>query len=165
MNKPRVSFAVFLFLALMTSNLLLAQKPGTSKSKKAPEPFRWVNNPKSLPARVQHAKFESPSMKVDVGYCIYLPTQYDSETQSRFPVVYYLHGGRPGSETKSVRLAREIHKHIEAGSVPPIIYVFVNGGPVSHYNMPNRPEAQGRGRIYQGVDTAYRCNISYCCVT
>ena len=77
-------------------------------------------------------------MKVDVGFCIYLPPNYAAKKNAdkRFPVVYYLHGGRPGGETKSVRLTSHIDKAMQSGDVPGMIYVFVNGGKVSHYNTP-----------------------------
>ena len=74
-------------------------------------------------------------MGVEVGYCIYLPAQYAENKKKRFPVVYYLHGGRPGSEIKSIKLVPWIHEAMKAGKVAPALYVFVNGGPVSHYNM------------------------------
>ena len=74
-------------------------------------------------------------MGVEVGYCIYLPAQYAANKKKRFPVVYYLHGGRPGSEIKSVKLVPWIHAAMKEGRVAPALYVFVNGGPVSHYNM------------------------------
>jgi enterochelin esterase-like enzyme len=110
-----------------------------SRKKKTPPPFKWVNKPKgALPTGVQHKTFRSPSMGVDVGYCIYLPADYSSEDaqSARYPVVYYLHGGRPGSELKSVKLATFIHKAQASGAIAPTIYVFVNGGRVSHYDMP-----------------------------
>jgi len=117
-----------------------AKKPAGQRAKKKPAPFRWVNPlPASrTPAGVKHATFMSPSMKVKVGYCIYLPPQYEKQADRRFPVVYYLHGGRPGSEIKSVSLATNIHAAISSGKVAPAIYVFVNGGEVSHYNYPQR---------------------------
>jgi endo-1,4-beta-xylanase len=75
-------------------------------------------------------------------------------------VVYYLHGGRPGSETKSVKLAQFIHKHIVDRAVRPMIYVFVNGGPVSHYNMPERKHAMGEDvfvkELIPHIDATYR---------
>ena len=79
-------------------------------------------------------------MKIPVGYCIYLPPGYAASKKSlrRYPVVYYLHGGRPGSETKSIRLVPYIDRTIRKGIVPPMIYVFVNGGEVSHYNYPQK---------------------------
>jgi len=112
-----------------------------SKPAKKRAPFRWVNPlPKGDFPGVQHQTFPSPSMKIPVGYCIYLPPGYASQKNSarRYPVVYYLHGGRPGSETKSVRLSPVIDKAIRSGQVAPMIYVFVNGGEVSHYNYPEK---------------------------
>ena len=127
---------------LVASSSAFAQKNRDDKkpAKKPPAPFRWVNPlPKSgLPAGVKHGTFKSPSMKIDVGYCIYLPPSYDATatTGKRFPVVYYLHGGRPGGETKAVKLTTYIDKAMQSVDVPDMIYVFVNGGKVSHYNTP-----------------------------
>lgn len=123
-----------------------AQKPSSlpasaRKSAKKRPPFRWVNPlPDGKYPGVTHQTFTSPSMKRDVGYCIYLPPGYADRDQAdrRYPVVYYLHGGRPGNETKSVGLTETMHQAIVGGLVPPMIYVFVNGGAVSHYNYPAR---------------------------
>ncbi len=125
-------------LCMALASPLLAQDAKPGKQKKTPPPFKWVN---PLPAQlklpgVRHGAFTSPSMKIPVGYCIYLPPSYAKETKRRFPAIYYLHGGRPGSETKSVRLAEPIDAAIRAGKAEPMIYVFVNGGAVSHYNYP-----------------------------
>lgn len=104
-------------------------------------PFAWVNPippGASLPPGVQHATFESPSMQHAVGYVVYLPPDYAARENAtrRYPVVYYLHGGRPGNESRSVALTGYIHEAIASGKVPPAIYVFANGGEVSHYNVP-----------------------------
>ena len=137
-------------------------KDAGGRKKKKPAPFRWVNPLKQKLPGVSHATFRSPSMDLDVGYCIYLPSEYSkpSASEQRYPVVYYLHGGRPGSEIKSVRLAAHFHRHIEAESVPPMIYVFVNGGPVSHYNMPERDNAMGEDvfikELIPHIDNTYR---------
>ena len=144
--------ASLLFSVCLTVNLLIFQaaaqstkKPKAStresqkKKRKTPPPFKWVNEPKGeLPKGVFHETFRSPSMESDVGYCVYLPPNYfagERRTQ-RYPVVYYLHGGRPGSELKSVKLAKYIHEAQSSGAIDHTIYVFVNGGKVSHYNMP-----------------------------
>ena len=43
----------------------------------------------------------------------------DSENSERkYPVVYMLHGGRPGSEMKLVPLLEYIHPRMEAGEAP-----------------------------------------------
>jgi len=152
---------VAVFCLFMSSSEAQDQK-ARKKPKKKPAPFRWVNPLKQKFPGVQHATFRSPSMKLDVGYCIYLPPGYDTadKDDSRYPVVYYLHGGRPGSETKSVRLAPVIHRHISSGAVPPMIYVFVNGGPVSHYNLPDRTNAMGADifvkELIPHIDATYR---------
>ncbi len=137
-----------------------AEPPAAAVRKTAP--FQWVNAPKSLPVGVTHDTFTSPSMQLDVGYCIYHPSEYSTAAAAnkRYPVVYYLHGGRPGSETKSLSLAKQIHQHIESGDCPPMIYVFVNGGPVSHYNMPERENAMGADvfikELIPHIDATYR---------
>lgn len=133
-----------ILLAGIIANTLLssdsfAQQTQKPKKKKKPAPFKWVNPiPTDKYPGVTHATFKSPSMNIDVGYCIYLPDAYrDSKNANeKFPVVYYLHGGRPGSEAKSVQLSTFIHDAMSKGKVPPAIYVFVNGGEVSHYNYP-----------------------------
>jgi len=102
-------------------------------------PFHWVNVfPKDKYPGLQHGTFASASNKVDVGYCIYLPPGYDDvENKSRrYPVVYWLHGGRPGGENKSISLTPFLDDAIKKGKVPPTIYVFPNGGAVSHYDYP-----------------------------
>ncbi len=119
-----------------------AQQAAGGKKKPAPQPFRWVNPlPKGdWPDGLKHATFRSPSMNIEVGYCIYLPPGYDAaeNAKRRYPVVYYLHGGRPGSETKSIGLVPLIDRAMQQADVPPAIYVFVNGGEVSHYNYPQK---------------------------
>ena len=135
-----------LTVCLLPCNALVAQPAAAQKPARKQAPFRWVNPLKATnQPGLSHSTFHSPSMKIDVGYCIYRPPGYNDRKNSRrqYPVVYYLHGGRPGSETKSVRLVPVIHQQIDAGTIPPMIYIFVNGGPGSHYNMPDRTNAMG----------------------
>lgn len=168
----RRRFPAIIILSLSLTSTGVAQKASDSESsgkqtqqakkQKKPAPFKWVNPLKGKFSGVTHETFKSPSMNVDVGFCIYLPTEYSkaSSSKKRYPVVYYLHGGRPGSETKSVRLTEFIHTHIETGNVAPMIYVFVNGGPVSHYNMPERENAMGEDvfikELIPHIDRTYR---------
>ncbi|MDH3582921.1 MAG: esterase family protein [Phycisphaerae bacterium] len=146
-----------------------ARDPGKKKAARQrakARPFSWVN---PLPKRsgqpglpVRHGTFKSPSMKIEVGYCIYLPPKYEEAggAGQRYPVVYYLHGGRPGSETKSVGLSTFVDRAIRTGKVRPMIYVFVNGGPVSHYNYPQINDGQGEDIFIQEliphIDRTYR---------
>lgn len=114
---------------------------------------------KILPPTVKHATFKSPSMGIDVGYYIYLPPGYES-SQERYPVVYHLHGGRPGSESKSVRVASYVDAAIKKGTIKPTIYVFPNGGPVSWYDMPDLKNGMGETvfvkELLPHIDATYR---------
>ncbi|WP_166831703.1 alpha/beta hydrolase [Thalassoroseus pseudoceratinae] len=159
----RLIFASFVLLFLTNSAWAwqATQAKRKQKSKpKASQPFRWVNPLKQELPGVTHATFRSPSMGFDVGYCIFLPPGYKEKPEQRYPVVYYLHGGRPGSEIKSVRLATFLQKHMQSGAVSPMIYVFVNGGPVSHYNMVDRENAMGEDvfvkELIPHIDATYR---------
>lgn len=133
----------------------LAKRMGTSK------PFSWVNPPEpdvDLPG-LRHATFTSSSMDTPVGYNIYLPSGYEqaAEHGKRYPVLYYLHGGRPGSESRSIALAEPIHEAITAGEVRPMIVVWVNGGEISHYNyQDSKGEDVFIKELIPHIDRTYR---------
>lgn len=121
--------------------------------------FSWVNPPSKQFDNLLHDTFKSPSMKLDIGYNIYLPPSYQTTKNKRFPVIYYLHGGRPGSESKSISLVPYIHSAMKNKKVDDMIYVFVNGGRMSHYNMPSL-NSMGEDifirELIPHIDTTYR---------
>lgn len=85
----------------------------------------WVTRAIEAP-RVAQRTFRSAAAGAAVSYHLYTPAAYDREPQRRFPVVYWLHGsggGLPGIP----QLARRFDAAIEAGRVPPVLVVFVNG--------------------------------------
>lgn len=152
-----------ILLLTLASLILVLQGLGLTAQetkKKTPPPFKWVNPPRMLPTGMKHGVFTSPSMKEEVGYCIYLPPSYENNADRRYPVVYYLHGGRPGSELKSIGQANYIHRYMTEAKAPDMIYVFVNGGPVSHYNLADRENAMGEDvfvkELIPFIDKAYR---------
>ena len=149
-----------------TASIGLSQSKQKKTQKKPP--FSWVSpasewKAKTLPKNIRHATFKSPSMGIDVGYYVYLPDGYDAKKNEskKYPVVYHLHGGRPGSESKTVSLATFIDKAMRNGKIQHTIYVFPNGGPVSWYNYPQVKNGQGE-RMYfvkeliPHVDATYR---------
>lgn len=154
------SLTIFVGCLLVAVGTSVAQKKN-QKAKKSPAPFSWVSPSKSknLPAGVKHGTFKSSSMGIDVGYYIYLPPGYDEGTQ-RYPVVYHLHGGRPGAESKSFHLASFVHAAIEKGTIEPTIYVFPNGGPMSWYNYPQKEDGLGEdvfvNEAIPHIDKSYR---------
>jgi endo-1,4-beta-xylanase len=138
-----------------------------NKEAKQPVSFSWNNPPqkwtlKDLPSNLRHATFKSQSMGIEVGYYVYLPKEYESQKfkKRKFPVVYHLHGGRPGSEKKSIALSSFIHQAMESKKVQPMIYVFPNGGPMSWYNYPQKENARGEDvfvkELIPHIDSTYR---------
>jgi len=92
----------------------------------------WNNPVAKPPAGVQHKTFLSESMKVEVGYCIYLPPDYAADDTRRFPVIYYLHG-RGGTEASDLFNVDILDKAIKAKQVPSVIYVHAMAGRNSGY--------------------------------
>lgn len=139
------------------------------QNKKHLNPFKWDN---PLPAKseklgVRHGAYESEINKVTVGYHILLPSGYKDAKARRYPVVYLLHGGRPGSESKLLNMVPFIVEAHKDEVIPATIYVFVNGGPVSHYDYPTPlkhlgPEVGMKGNstlikeLIPHIDTTYR---------
>lgn len=137
-----------LLLLLLTGLLLLpgaaAQGQGSAKR----PGFSWVSplsakQSANLPPGLEHRRFLSASMGEEVGYYLYLPPAYETDSKRKFPVVLHLHGGRPGSEAKSARLATFVDAAIRSGDIQDTIYVFPNGGPVSWYNYPGLENGGG----------------------
>ncbi|MBI1374133.1 MAG: prolyl oligopeptidase family serine peptidase [Phycisphaera sp.] len=157
----RVALAVVVLLAYGVSTYA---QDAPKKPKPAPQPFKWVNDPpkSGLPSGVTHATFHSDANHCDVGYCIYLPPQYEQQPDTRFPVVYWLHGGRPGSEMKTVAMAPYFDKYIRSGEVPPMIYVMPNGGKLSHYDHEDSLGETAFLEIVKHVDKTYRTIADRC---
>jgi endo-1,4-beta-xylanase len=110
-------------------------KASTKAAKKAASSeTKWVNPPApgTLPPGVSHKTYFSRSMGHAVGYCIYLPPGYETETARRYPVIYDLHGAG-GDETRGLLAAEVLHEGIKSGRWPEIILVFPNGGKTTHY--------------------------------
>ena len=137
-----------------------SEPAANKKKKKKPAPFKWVNRSDKASDTLRHCTFRSPSLEVDIGYYVLLPPDYEKNAKTKYPVVYYLHGGRPGSEAKSISIGATAHELMEAGKVAQAIYVFPNGGPVSHYNIPDDPKKQGADvfikELIPHVDRTYR---------
>jgi len=159
---PTARAAICVLLASFACQCVSPAVAQQTDAPKKARPFAWVNPLPAARATVglSHHTFRSPSMDVDVGYCIYLPPSYEHDANRRYPVVYYLHGGRPGSELKAINLVTYIDNAIRAKTIPDTIYVFVNGGPVSHYNVPQRDNARGEdvfiNELIPHIDTSYR---------
>ncbi len=85
-----------------------------------------------VPDYYQHKTFFSKAAGQAVGYCIYLPPDYDRNSSKRYPVIYNLHGNG-GNEWNRGQECRVLHEGIVAGKWPPMIMVFPNGGKTTFY--------------------------------
>ncbi|MDG2128102.1 MAG: alpha/beta hydrolase-fold protein [Fuerstiella sp.] len=153
------------FIASILLTVAWPQTRTQDKSKKATKPpsIVWVNQPKGnqlpLPSNTQHLTFRSSLVDRDIGYCIYLPPSYATSVESRYPVIYNLHGNG-GNECTSVDSIRVLHEGIEAGRWPEMIMVLPNGGHSTFY----KNSADGRFPIESVfmteflpfIDTNYR---------
>ncbi len=149
-----VSAIVFV---LLFASVAFAQQ--TKKAPKKPAPFKWVNKlPKNASKSIQHATFHSDANDTEVGYCILLPPGYSQKKNhdQRYPVVYWLHGGRPGSETKNISMVKYIEPAMKDAKIPPMIYVFPNGGKLSHYDHAEFKGEQAFLELINHIDATYR---------
>ena len=120
MRLPFVTFTLLL-------PALLAQTPERLAATK------WVNQPKTpLPTGVVHQTFSSKALHQDVGYLVYLPPDYASAPDRRYPVIYNLHGAG-GNELHSLEEAQLLDQGIRAGPLPPMIMAMPNGGVATLY--------------------------------
>ncbi|MFK8114770.1 MAG: alpha/beta hydrolase [Rubripirellula sp.] len=122
------ALTTLLLCALCSSTLAAEKKPGAS--------IVWVNQASDrqlpLPARTTHRTFSSKLAGEDIGYCLYLPEAYHANSDTRFPVIYNLHGNG-GNEFTSVDSIRLLDQQITEGIVPPMIMVLPNGGHSTFY--------------------------------
>ena len=122
--------------------------------------FRWVNSmPEGGHPGLEHGTYYSDVMELDVGYVVYLPPGYEDPEQAEvsYPVVYFLPGGRVGSEVKSIALADPIDDWIRSGEIQPRIFVFVNGGPEGYFDhADSRAETSFVRELIPHIDSSYR---------
>ena len=85
-----------------------------------------------VPEYYLHKTFDSKVAGQKVGYCIYLPPDYSSNPDKRYPVIYNLHGNG-GNEWNRGQECTLLHEGILAGKWPPMIMVFPNGGKTTFY--------------------------------
>ena len=154
-----------LLLAIAPSLLLHAgiefDLPSAGNNDKHLLEFHWKNeapaNRKVHPA-LEHRSYHSQSNDAEVGYFLYTPKGYNNpkNASKRYPVVYHLHGGRPGNEGKNIHTFPLLLQSIEDGIRPDSFVVFVNGGRVSHYNWQGYNGATAFIELVQHMDASYR---------
>jgi hypothetical protein len=95
-------------LSGITGACLAAESGDDKLSAKPPEP----------PAGVSHHTYTSRHHPELARYSLYIPPQYLTDPQARFPVVYCLHGGRNDNRSHVDR-ARIVDQEIRRQQFPP----------------------------------------------
>jgi acetyl esterase/lipase len=117
--------AFFKAKLLASASTTSAASPSASAPKARALPGPWAE-PKAEPDGLKYRTFASKAADTEVSYAIYLPPDYETAKDRRYPVVYWLHG-RGGSQTSAAQLAKRLDPAIRAGKAPPMIVVGVNG--------------------------------------
>jgi endo-1,4-beta-xylanase len=86
----------------------------------------WVDPDRTTAPGTQYRTFTSATIKGDVSYVIYLPPDYESQGSMRYPVIYFMHGSG-GTAGRASGNAGRFDRAIRAGTIPPLVVVFVNG--------------------------------------
>ncbi|MCB1121931.1 MAG: prolyl oligopeptidase family serine peptidase [Verrucomicrobiae bacterium] len=123
-----------LFICLISPMVSAEEEPSWLKGM---DDFKWINEaPEKMHPSVFHLTFHSQANDVDVGFYVRLPRGYDApeNRNRRFPVIYFLHGGRPGSEAKSANGYQNMMNFLKSEEYPPAFMIGVNGGKLSHYD-------------------------------
>ena len=120
MSVVRASSLLGFTLAAIAPMLGHSAEPGEKAANRA-----WVTAEIKAPG-VSFRTFESAAAQATVSYHLFTPAAYDREPDSRFPVVYWLHGSR-GGLPGIPKVAAHFAAAIEAGKVPACLVVFVNG--------------------------------------
>lgn len=103
--------------------------PGLAKGVQAPRPApTWLDPDRSEPPLTRYRTFHSSVAGQEVSYLIYLPPDYETKTEARYPVVYWLHGIGGGQRVGAMSgLVARMDAAIRAKTAPALIIVFVNG--------------------------------------
>jgi S-formylglutathione hydrolase FrmB len=109
-------------------------------------------------AEVRPGTFRSEALGRDVSYVVDLPPSYGTSGDRRYPVVYALHGLFEGSGFWERRgLAPILARLREAGAVPELLVVAVDGGNSFFVNAPGgRYEDMVTRDLLAHVESTYR---------
>jgi len=148
----KIKIFTLLFIILCSINLT-GQDPEHS----------WINQfPEEDGDGLLHQTYFSAIHKTNIGYTISLPKDYFKEenNDTRYPVIYCLHGGAPGNESQILWYKLLVKPIVEKSSAPPMIYVWNNGGKhSSHYDFPqfnSYAESTFIKELIPHIDSTYR---------
>jgi len=123
-------FGLFMAITAITGPAVAQTAPESAPDSKS-ESIPWVTSEVKAP-RVEYRVFESASAASKVSFHIYKPASYETESENRFPVIYWLHGSGGGMQGIP-RVAKLFDDAIAQSKIPACMVVFVNGLPNGMY--------------------------------
>ena len=118
-------------LVLLAALSAFAQPPADPNKSGFPHDMIWFNEPKNPQPGVTHHGYHSAVMDKEIGYNIWLPPGYESGSR-HYPVIYWCHG-RNNTESSDSYPIRYLADAVAAGTLPPMIVVYVSGGSQTNY--------------------------------
>lgn len=101
----------------------------------------WIDPVHATPVNTRYLLYPTPSRGEGTqGSCmVYLPDGYDPEAETRYPVVYYLHGGT-GNQREAAWMIERIDRAIKEGRMKPLIVVSPQALPIGWYVNANETD-------------------------
>ncbi|MEZ6128689.1 MAG: alpha/beta hydrolase-fold protein [Planctomycetaceae bacterium] len=124
-----------------------------SPAQQSEREIKWVNADIAQMKGLAHYVLNSKLMGHDVGYVVWTPPEYEQDKQTRYPVVYFLHGAGGSEKSDSAGFSSRVSAAIRSGKFPAAICVFPNGG-MSGYR--NDVELMITDELIPLIDRSYR---------
>ena len=83
--------------------------------------------PQEYERYVKGNRFRSQILGEHITYSLFMPADYESNTEASYPVIYFLHGFGESSTKDWTKYMNVIASLEESQGVQPMIYVFPNG--------------------------------------
>ena len=127
--KKRVLFATACLFSVATGYVQQTNNTNAPQENRRPKRVvTWVNKPDSAIKGVNHFVLASKALGHEVGYAVWTPADYDTQSSKRYPVLYFLHGAGGNEIMDAASFSGWLSKAIDQEHIPPVICVFPNGG-------------------------------------
>jgi enterochelin esterase-like enzyme len=131
-------FSTLLFAAVIALVAIATTVPGLADAslmqaaQKTYPKAEWVDPNRNEPNGTKYRTFSSKVLGGEVSYLVYLPPEYEQQTQ-RYPVIYWLHGLGGNQRGGAQMFVPHVDRAIRQSALPPAIVVVVNGMVTSFY--------------------------------
>lgn len=131
----KAAFLIFyIWATICCINIQPINAQETPANRENRPPVKWVNIPEKTTEGLSHHVYSSGALGTEVGYIVWLPQEYNTNADKRFPVIYFLHGmgGHEGSD--AVSFSTLLNEEIEKNNLQSVICIFPNGGRSGYRN-------------------------------